>query len=99
MPYLITQRDDGSFSMEFEKSNPIYRSGKGKSEIIFPSDYVVVDLETTGLSAAYDEIIEIGCIRVRNGVAIDTYSQLVKPDTEIDEYISELTGITNEIAI
>lgn len=52
MPYLITQHDDGTISLEFEKSKPIYRNKKGKSEIVFPLDYVVIDLETTGFSAA-----------------------------------------------
>lgn len=97
MPYLITQHDDGTISLEFEKSKPIYRNKKGKSEIVFPLDYVVIDLETTGFSADYDEIIEISCIRVRNGEISDTFSSLVKPENEIDEYISELTGITNEM--
>lgn len=49
-------------------------------------DYCVIDTETTGLSAYYDEIIEIGIIRVRDNEIVGRYSQLIKPQYEIDEY-------------
>ena len=42
-------------------------------------DYCVLDTETTGLSAYYDEIIEMGILRVRNNTIVDKYSQLIKP--------------------
>lgn len=60
-------------------------------------DYCVLDTETTGLSAYYDEIIEIGIIRVRNNQIVDKYSQLIHPEYEINEFITLLTGITNEM--
>ena len=60
-------------------------------------DYCVLDTETTGLSAYYDEIIEIGLIRVRDDVVVDSFSQLIQPKHEINEFITELTGITNEM--
>lgn len=61
------------------------------------SDYCVLDTETTGLSAYYDEVIQIGILRVRNGEITDRYEQLVKPENEIDGFITSLTGITNEM--
>lgn len=73
------------------------RESKGKSSILFPDDYVVVDIETTGLSPQYDEIIEIAAIKYKSGEKVDLFSTLVKPEYEIDEYITELTGITNEM--
>ncbi len=73
------------------------RESKGKSSILFPDDYVVVDIETTGLSPQYDEIIEIAAIKYKSGEKVDVFSTLVKPEYEIDEYITELTGITNEM--
>lgn len=73
------------------------RVGKGKSIIDFPEKYVVIDIETTGLSPAYDEIIEISAIRYEGNQKKDKYVSLVKPSCEIDEYIIELTGITNEM--
>ncbi len=60
-------------------------------------DYCVLDTETTGLSAYYDEIIEIGILRVRGNAIVDQYSQLIQPKYEIDDFITELTGITNEM--
>lgn len=60
-------------------------------------DYCVLDTETTGLSAYYDEIIEIGILRVRNNEIVDQYSQLIKPKSLIDPFITSLTGITNEM--
>lgn len=71
-------------------SNPNYTK-----QII--SDYVVLDTETTGLSAYYDEVIEIGLVKVRNDKIVDTYSQLIKPCQEINGFITMLTGITNEM--
>lgn len=60
-------------------------------------DYCVVDTETTGLSAYYDEIIEIGILKVRNNEIVDHYNQLIKPTFEIDDFITGLTGITNDM--
>lgn len=76
--------------MEFEKCKPIQRNGKGKSEVFFPKDFVVVDLETTGFSSEYDSIIEIAAIKVIDGMAVDKFQTLVNPECEIDEYITEL---------
>lgn len=73
------------------------RPGKGRSLIAFPNEYVSVDLETTGTSPRWDEIIEIGASCVRNGEIVGTYQQLVKPRFEIDPFIVGLTGITNEM--
>lgn len=61
------------------------------------SDYCVLDTETTGLSAYYDEVIEIGILKVRSGDVIDRYEQLIRPKYEIDGFITSLTGITNEM--
>jgi len=70
---------------------------KGKSIIDFPNDYIVMDFETTGLDRTFDEIIEIGAIKVINGEVSDVFSTLINPDEEIDEFITDLTGITNDM--
>lgn len=85
----------GRFSIvEREK---IERSLKGKSTIDLLSDYIIFDIETTGLDSSYDEVIEIGAIKVKNNKIVSKFNSLVKPKNEIDEYITELTGITNEM--
>lgn len=73
------------------------RPGKGRSLIAFPDEYIAVDLETTGTSPVWDEIIEIGAARVRGGEVVETYRELVNPGFEIGSYVTELTGITNEM--
>ncbi len=60
-------------------------------------EYVVFDLETTGLSAAKNEIIEIGAIKIKDGEISDSFSTFVKPKELISHKITELTGITNSM--
>lgn len=84
---------------------------KGNSLTIIPENYSVIDIETTGLDPRFDEIIEIAAIKVRENKIIDKFQSLVKPssyfidyddnDNEItfyvDEFITKLTGITNNM--
>ena len=73
------------------------RDGKGNSKIELVNDYIVLDIETTGLDPEFDEIIEIGAIKVINGKIVDEFSELVKPSNAITPFISSLTGITNDM--
>ena len=73
------------------------RPQKGKNLLVKTESFVSVDIETTGLSPIFDEIIEIGAVKYQNGKPIDTFSSLIKPFEPIDEFITELTGITNEM--
>lgn len=75
----------------------IVRTKKGSSLLAFPNRYVVVDIETTGLSPIYDEVIEIGALKIEDGNVIGTYQQLINPNCFISPFIKELTGITNEM--
>ncbi|MBO8140093.1 MAG: PolC-type DNA polymerase III [Thermosipho sp. (in: Bacteria)] len=59
--------------------------------------YTVFDLETTGTNAKFDEIIEIGAVKYKNGKIIDTYQTFVKPTKNINSFTQNLTGITNEM--
>lgn len=65
-----------SLKSEIEKRFPL----KGKSSIAFPSDYTIVDLETTGLSPIDDDIIEFGAIKIRDNKVVSTFSELCKPE-------------------
>jgi DNA polymerase III epsilon subunit family exonuclease len=55
--------------------------------------FVVVDLETTGLSAEQCTILEIGAVRIRGLRAVDTFHTLIDPGTSIPPFITRLTGI------
>ncbi|MDD6041366.1 MAG: PolC-type DNA polymerase III [Clostridia bacterium] len=56
---------------------------------------VVLDFETTGLSHAVDRIIEIGAVKMENGVVTGELSLLCDPGMSLKPKISELTGITD----
>lgn len=73
------------------------RDKKGNSLLNFPSDYVVIDIETTGLDPLYDDIIEVSAIRYTDNVMSDQYVSLVKPENPISDFIANLTGVTNEM--
>ncbi len=60
------------------------------------NDYTVIDLETTGLNAAADRIVEYGAVRVRDGRPTEEFSALVKLDEPLPVEIARLTGITQE---
>lgn len=61
-----------------------------------PKDYVVFDIETTGLYPKSDQIIEIGAIKVRDNEVVEEFDTLVKPDRPVSGFITNLTGISND---
>ena len=75
------------------------RQEKGNSLFAFPKEFIVFDIETTGLDPSIDEIIEIGAIKVENNTIIEEFHSLIKPNYKIDAFITELTGITNDMVI
>src|SRR5690625_1790075 len=59
--------------------------------------YVVIDLETTGHSPENDDkIIELGLVVIENDQIVDSYATLINPKRSIPEFITHLTGITND---
>ena len=73
------------------------REFKGNSLLKWVDDYVLVDIETTGLSPQTDEIIEIGAIKVKENKIVDQYDSLIRIDYPLNPFITNLTGITNEM--
>ena len=59
------------------------------------NEYIVLDLEMTGLSAKTDQIIEIGAIKICDGKMVDSYACIVNAHCSVPERIVELTGITD----
>lgn len=60
----------------------------------FPDNYVIFDLETTGLEATKDDIIEIGALKYKNNQLVEEFSVLINPGYDIPEVITKITGIT-----
>ena len=60
-------------------------------------EYVVFDLETTGISCEKDRIVEISAVKVVNGKVVEEFSELVNPECKIPYYASRVNGITDEM--
>ena len=67
------------------------------SQTIAATTFVVVDVETTGLSPRDGGITEIAMIKVRNGLLWDEYTTLVNPLMPIPDEVTALTGIDDEM--
>ena len=55
---------------------------------------IAIDLETTGLKAESDAILEVGAVRFRGDEVLDTYQTFINPGREIPEFVQRYTGIT-----
>ena len=73
------------------------RENKGNSKIDLLKNYVVIDIETTAIDPQYDEIIELGALKVENGIVTSSFSKLIKPKRPISDFITQLTGISNKM--
>lgn len=72
---------------------------KGLNRVIFPDDYVVLDLETTGFNPTDDDIMEISILRCHNGDVWRSFSTLVQPDKVpfVSQDVAALTGIDDNM--
>ena len=59
--------------------------------------YVALDIETTGLDPRGCEIIELAAIRIQDSKIVESFSELVRPDSEVSGFITRLTGISNDM--
>ncbi|TMW73243.1 PolC-type DNA polymerase III [Alteribacter natronophilus] len=59
--------------------------------------YVVFDVETTGLSAVYNTIIELAAVKIRDGEIVDRFEAFANPGEKLSPTIIELTGITDDM--
>lgn len=84
--------DGYSKAAKFQKSKRIQQNLRKKEN----NDYVIVDLETTGLDFKKDKIIEIGALLISNNEIEKCFSSLLSI-TEIPKEITELTGISEEL--
>ena len=63
------------------------------------TEYIVFDIETTGLSQKKNKIIEIGAVKIKDGEEIDRFSEFINPEEPIPYSIEQLTSITDEMVM
>ncbi|MFP7169161.1 PolC-type DNA polymerase III [Terribacillus sp. FSL K6-0262] len=61
--------------------------------------YIVFDVETTGLSASYDKIIELAAVKFRDGEIVDRFERFANPHQKLSQTIIDLTGITDDMLV
>ena len=71
-------------------------SGKRADPFLEEAEFVVFDLETTGLSAAKDQICELGAVRVRALEPVGSFQSLVNPRVPLPEHVARLTGLRQD---
>ena len=69
-------------------------------DALLEQEYVVFDTETTGFNAGgSDQMIEIGAVKIKDGVITDRFDELIDPGRHIPDKITELTQITDEMVM
>ncbi len=71
----------------------------GTKDMPFDGEFVAFDLETTGLDAKDDTIIEIGAVVMRGGKELSRYQTFVDPHRKLKREITELTGISDDMLV
>ncbi len=86
------------YGMEAYFVDDTARAVYGKADAIFETDeFIVFDIETTGLSFRNDGITEIGAVRVKNGEVLEVFNTFVNPEKPIPEEVVRLTGISDDM--
>jgi len=62
-------------------------------------EYVVFDIETTGLDTLNDRIIEIGALKIKDDLVVGEFNRLINPGILIPEIVTRINGITNEMVV
>jgi DNA polymerase III epsilon subunit family exonuclease len=71
-------------------------NGRRADPLLEEAEFVVFDLETTGLSAASCRICEVGAVRVRALEPVDFFQSLVNPGVALPEPVARLTGLREQ---
>ncbi len=89
----------GALRLGFSKAakRQIAKRSMKKRVATYPDTYIVVDVETTGLSPDEHEIIELGAVLVKEHSITEKFSVLVQTNKSIPPLIEKITGISNEM--
>ena len=85
------------YGMEAYFVNDTASAVNGNYDGDFDDEFVVFDIETTGLSPTNCKITEIGAVKIKCGEIIERYNTFVNPECPIPAEIVELTSITDEM--
>lgn len=90
---------NSGFVVSRNKELPVYTFSNitRKSNLSKISDFVAIDVETTGLKPLKDRITEISAIRFRNWEPVDMFTTLINPQCPIPFGVRDLTGITDDM--
>ena len=69
----------------------------GKELTTYLVNYVIIDVETTGVDSYKDELIEISAVKVKGEEIIKEFDSFIKPMVPIPAVVTELTGITDSV--
>ncbi|MDR1473858.1 MAG: PolC-type DNA polymerase III [Lactobacillales bacterium] len=64
---------------------------------LLDATYVVFDVETTGLSAVYNQLIQVAATKIHKGNVVTTFDEFIDPGIPISAFTTQLTSITNEM--
>lgn len=100
VPIVISGKPAGRIDtsqLEFFQEGPKFTSVTSRSNKVSLSDFVVLDVETTGLSAYRDRIVEVSAIRFRDFEPVEQFHSFVNPEDPIPERATSIHGITDEM--
>ena len=78
------------------RGSSVSLAGQGPDPLLENAEFVVFDLETTGLSAARSRICEFGAVRVHALALVDSFQSLVNPGVALPEPVARLTGLRDQ---
>ena len=82
--------------MESENGKDLNSENVSEELLLSQLEFVAIDIETTGLMPARDEIIQIAAFRFKGNEVVDSYVSFVKPKGKVPKFIEQLTHISPE---